>query len=449
MAGTIKEIAEKAGVSRGTVDRALNNRGRVNPEVAERIFEIAREMNYQPKRKKKVYNQGKKIRIGVITQLAKSSFVKTIHAGIDKAEQELEEFGVEIIRKQIDGVSEDAQLEALEELSQERIDGLAIMPVQSERIREKLNDMAEQNDLPIITFNSDIVGTNRVCYVGLDNKRSGMTAAGLMGMLTRGTGKVLVITGFFTNSVNNLRVDGFIQELKMSYPEIELLGVQSSFDEMSEVEKIVENTIEIAPDLTGIFVVSGGQAGVCKAMQKLNMETRPYVIGYDVTPTNIKALKEGTYDEVQQVTLTSATGGTIYYTTDGSDPTESSTEYKEAVLLQSEGDTEIRAIAVNKKGIPSAVSSAKYSIEFPLVDAPAVSPSTGQYSTATQITITVPDGYTAYYTMDGSTPTASSEKYTDPIDMPENSQTTFSAILVNDKNGKATGVTTRNYITTY
>ena len=39
----------------------------------------------------------------------------------------------------------------------------------------------------------------------------------------------------------------------MSYPEIELLGVQSSFDEMSEVEKIVENTIEIAPDLAGIF----------------------------------------------------------------------------------------------------------------------------------------------------------------------------------------------------
>lgn len=160
------------------------------------------------------------------------------------------------------------------------------------------------------------------------------------------------------------------------------------------------------------------------------------------------SLKEGTYDEVQQVTLTSVTGGTIYYTTDGTDPTESSTKYKEAVLIQSEGETEIRAIAVNKKGIPSAVSSAKYTIEFPLVDAPAVSPSTGQYNTSTQITITVPDGYTAYYTMDGSTPTTSSKKYTDPIDMPENSQTTFSAILVNDKNGKATEVTTRNYITT-
>ena len=52
MAGTIKEIAEKAGVSRGTVDRALNDRGRINPEVAERIRAIAKEMNYVPKKKK-------------------------------------------------------------------------------------------------------------------------------------------------------------------------------------------------------------------------------------------------------------------------------------------------------------------------------------------------------------------------------------------------------------
>ena len=41
MAGTIQQIAELAGVSRGTVDRALNNRGRINPEVAKQIWQIA------------------------------------------------------------------------------------------------------------------------------------------------------------------------------------------------------------------------------------------------------------------------------------------------------------------------------------------------------------------------------------------------------------------------
>ena len=74
MAVTIQQIAEKAGVSRGTVDRALHNRGRINPQVAERIWELADEMGYVPKERKKRENGKKKIKIGVVTQLAKASF---------------------------------------------------------------------------------------------------------------------------------------------------------------------------------------------------------------------------------------------------------------------------------------------------------------------------------------------------------------------------------------
>ena len=47
MAVTLQQIAEFAGVSRGTVDRALHNRGRVNPEVAARIRKIADELGYR------------------------------------------------------------------------------------------------------------------------------------------------------------------------------------------------------------------------------------------------------------------------------------------------------------------------------------------------------------------------------------------------------------------
>lgn len=159
------------------------------------------------------------------------------------------------------------------------------------------------------------------------------------------------------------------------------------------------------------------------------------------------ALEPGTYSEVQEVALSSETGGTIYYTTDGTDPTTSSTKYTEPILLQDEGTTEIRAIAVNENDIPSVVSSGEYTIEFPIANAPAVTPATGQYDEPVQITITVPDGYTAYYTMDGSTPTAESEQYTGPVDMPQNQRTIFSAVLINNQNGKSTAVTTRNYIT--
>lgn len=158
--------------------------------------------------------------------------------------------------------------------------------------------------------------------------------------------------------------------------------------------------------------------------------------------------EEGTYKEVQEITISSDTEGEIYYTTDGTDPTaKHGTKYTEPILLEKEGTTEIRAIVVNMKGIPSGVISQTYTIEFPIADAPAVTPSTGRYTDLQKITITVPDGYTAYYTTDGSEPTASSTKYTGPIDMPANTTTTFNAVLINNRNGKVTAVTTRSYIT--
>lgn len=156
------------------------------------------------------------------------------------------------------------------------------------------------------------------------------------------------------------------------------------------------------------------------------------------------SLDEGTYTEVQQVSLSA--DGEIYYTVDGSEPTTASTLYTEPILVN-EGTTIIKAVSVNEKGIPSLTASRTYTVEIPIEDAPAVTPSTGQYSTPTQITINVPEGYTAYYTTDGTVPSAASQEYTGPIDMPEG-QTIFSAVLIS-KSGKMTQVTKRNYVLEY
>ena len=164
------------------------------------------------------------------------------------------------------------------------------------------------------------------------------------------------------------------------------------------------------------------------------------VEGY-VADMPIFSLDEGSYTEVQQVSLEA--NGDIYYTTDGKEPTTASTLYTEPILVN-EGTTIIKAISVNKKGIPSLTTSRTYTVEIPIADAPAVTPSTGQYSTPTRITINVPEGYTAYYTLDGTTPSAASAQYKGPIDMPEG-QTIFSAVLI-IKSGKMTQITKRNYV---
>lgn len=163
-----------------------------------------------------------------------------------------------------------------------------------------------------------------------------------------------------------------------------------------------------------------------------------------VSEAPVFSLDEGTYPEVQEISLSS--DGEIRYTEDESTPTSSSTRYKEPILVD-EGKTVIKAVSINKKGVPSLVATRTYTVELPIEDAPAVTPSTGRYSTPTQITIQVPEGYTAYYTTDGSTPSAASTLYAGPLDMPEGSMI-FSAVLISES-GKMTSVTKRNYVLQY
>ena len=239
MAVTIQQIAERAGVSRGTVDRALNNRGRINPEVAEKIRKIADEMGYIPKERKK--RARGKIRIGVVTQLAKSSFMLEINRGIQQAKEELEDRGIELLIKEGLSVDEEEQLRMIGELAEEGIQGLALMPVDSPRIRNRVDQLAEAEPFPVVTFNSDLAGSKRVCFVGMDNRKSGRTAA-------------------------------------------------------DEVERIIVNTMRNIPGIDGLFVVSGGQAGIRNAFAKLKTERRPSTIIYDLTPKNKRLLEEDVAD---------------------------------------------------------------------------------------------------------------------------------------------------------
>jgi LacI family transcriptional regulator len=294
MAVTVQQIADATGVSRGTVDRALNNRGRVDPEVAERIRRTAEEMGYV-KKPRKTNGKRRSCRIGIVTQLAGASFMREINRGIREAAEELRDRDVEVLVRESLSVDEKEQVDAIEELRKEGIDGLAVMPVDAESVREKINELIDDG-IPVVTFNSDIVGTRRRCFVGMDNVKSGRTAAGLMKMLTGGQGKVLVITGYFTNHVNISRLAGFVEEIKASCPGIEIVGVQGSFDDAAEVEKIVVNTMRTIPDLDGILQVSGGQEGIRAAFEALGVEKRPHVIIYDQTPKNEKVLREDVAD---------------------------------------------------------------------------------------------------------------------------------------------------------
>ena len=151
MAVTLQQIAEAAGVSRGTVDRALNNRGRIRPEVEERIKRIAREMGYQPSRAGRALAMAKrKIRIGVILQYMETPFMQQVLNGVLEAKEEVESFGGTVKIYEIEGVEPEKVMAAMEELREEGFNGIdAFFPIlrQVTTLEEAMDPQTAQKNM--------------------------------------------------------------------------------------------------------------------------------------------------------------------------------------------------------------------------------------------------------------------------------------------------------------
>ena len=167
-----------------------------------------------------------------------------------------------------------------------------------------------------------------------------------------------------------------------------------------------------------------------------------YTIGGTGLPAPVFAPAPGTYNSAQTVTISdSAAGATIFYTTNGSTPSTSSTVYSGPINV---GATEtLQAIAAAPGFTSSAVASAAYTIGGGTgLPAPVFTPAPGTYTSSQQVTITDSVwGPNIYYTTDGSTPTASSTQYMGPIW--QSSSQTLKAIAI--QSGSSSAVTTAAY----
>src|SRR5688572_12534999 len=93
----IKDIAEKAEVSKGTVDRVLHNRGRVSEEARDRVLKIIQEMNYEPNLIARTLKTNKIFNIAaIIPDPLIDPYWEAPKAGLEKAEKELRHYGISV-----------------------------------------------------------------------------------------------------------------------------------------------------------------------------------------------------------------------------------------------------------------------------------------------------------------------------------------------------------------
>ena len=295
MAVTTQQIADLAGVSRGTVDRALHNRGRVSPEVADRIRRIAGELGYRPEllegQQPIVRTQAKQaLWLGAILQSTETPTMQIVLSGLRQAAAELRDLDVKLSIREIRGLDTKQVLKNTAELKREGIQGLALAPSSSLELRECINELHDEN-IPVITLNSDIPDSRRLCFVGMDNYRAGQTAAELVRQMLPAGGKILPILGHLNNTAHNNRLNGFRDTLLSQ--DVTLLPAQPCFDCDDYAHEITQQTLRSESDLSCIYVASHGQQGVCRAVEEEGKKGQIRVIAFDLNDINRRLLREG------------------------------------------------------------------------------------------------------------------------------------------------------------
>lgn len=290
----IKDIAAKAGVSAGTVDRVLHNRGEVNEETKTKILELLKESGYQPNLIARALTSKKEYTIAVLIPKKNDDnvFWEMPLQGIIKAENEIKPYNFNVVNFLFEQSDEAEYAEQVQKIIELNPQGVVITPVfinETKHLTAKLN----QAKIPYIFINTDMQSEKRICFIGQDSYTGGYVAAKLLENGLKKKGTILIINN--TKNTENLnhfleRNKGFISYFNEHNTDqnFSLLTKNIFTDFENEIQQIFsEHT-----DIIGIYVSGSKSYLTAKYLEKINRKDI-LLIGYDLMDENIKYLKSG------------------------------------------------------------------------------------------------------------------------------------------------------------
>lgn len=297
---TINMIAEKAGVSRGTVDRVLNNRSYVKADVKERILQTAKELGYVTKREihlREREEENRPLSLGVLLPDwgFGQQFREGVVQGIRQAQAELESGNVEILVKQCRTDLPGEAAELLAGLKEEGVQGLSVCLLRDPSTEKILQQMKDEG-IPVVTFNSDLPDSGRVLFVGQDIKKSGRLAAQMMSRCIRPGEKVLAAVGNMKFDGHRQRFLGFSERMaELGLPSEDLLTAET-FNDYSTTLRVIGEALQSHHELGGIYMANLSVTACAEAVRACGMEKKVHVICHDINDGIRQLLKEGRVD---------------------------------------------------------------------------------------------------------------------------------------------------------
>lgn len=288
---TINEIAQIAGVSRGTVDRVLNNRGGVSPKTAEKVRRIANSLNYSPNiAGRSLAARKKALKFGVILYSDIVLF-DSIENGIDRKSKELTEYGVELMKVHVPFHDIDSQINAMKELASVGVCGIVISPPDHPDMIEMIDSLYHKG-IMTVTYNSDVENSKRLAYVGSNYRECGRVAGNILGLLSGfGQSAAAVVSGERIAQSHPERAKACIDKLLADYPEIRIADTAVCKETDTDSYHTVSALLAANPDIRLLFLNDLGVRGGVKAVQESNR--RIHTVVYDRVSLFQEDLRQG------------------------------------------------------------------------------------------------------------------------------------------------------------
>ena len=293
----IKDIAERAGVSVGTVDRVLHKRPNVSEAALKRVEKVLKEMNYQPNvyASALAYNKSYTFYC-LMPKHSSETYWEEIEIGAMKAVEARRDFHIDLEIMYYSRLDAHSFIETYQKCLRKSPDGVILVPTTLETTRQFTDELHERN-IPFILLDSYMPSLQPLSFYGQDSIQSGHFAARMLMLIAQNEETIMLMKqtkdGKMASRQQENREVGFRQYMDENFPNIKILEVNLPLDEeRKRYDHILEKFFSEHPEVHHCVTFNSKAHIVGKFLLKTHRHN-VQIMGYDVVHKNADCLREG------------------------------------------------------------------------------------------------------------------------------------------------------------
>ena len=286
----VRDIAEQAALSPATVDRVLHSRPGVSPRAVRAVEAAVLDLDRQ---QTQLRLSRRTLLVDVVVD-APRRFRDAVTEATEDALSSARPATVRARFRGSEGASPEEVAAAVDRVGAGgRVShGLVLKAPDDPEVAAAVRRAGERG-IPTVTLVTDVGGSGRVAYVGLDNAAAGATAAYLLSRLVAPReGAVLATLSHRSFLGEQERLDAFRDRLSAEAPGRGVVTVGDVHGDDDATERATANALESGIGVAAVYSMGGGNTGVARALSAAGIGAVPFV-GHDLDSDNLTLLRAG------------------------------------------------------------------------------------------------------------------------------------------------------------